>query len=220
MDLGDLAIARYAHDLRNQLTVMVGCVECMYPHMPKDKVEREFREFLQAGERASMLTRELLLAVRPPASRRTGLDLNQVIGASCETITRLVGARIRVRVRESQKPAIVVAEATDIERILVSLALNARDAMPDGGVLTIETAVIDKPAHDDYEVIGPHVRMIVSDSGRGMTPEVQARMSSVAFTVRQLEGTLSIESQPKGGTSVVVDLPCAQPRPRSGSTIF
>jgi signal transduction histidine kinase len=225
IDPGDLAIAQFAHDLRNLMTVMIGCAEVMYQQVPPGKADREFRELRQAAERASMLTRELLLAARPASSPRGTVDLNQIVGSAFDTITRLAGEKIRVRLRVSADPAMVTADVVDVERILLNLALNGRDAMPDGGVLTIETIVVDNPADDDSAVGGPHVRMVVSDTGRGMTPEVRARifepffttketgtgvgMSSVAFTVRQLQGALSVESQPNGGTSVIVDLPCA-----------
>src|SRR5262245_62766424 len=69
-DPGDEAILQVVHDLRNLMTVMVASVECMYQHLPKGTGERELREFLKAGERASMLTKELLLAVRPPVTAR------------------------------------------------------------------------------------------------------------------------------------------------------
>ena len=235
LDQGELAIAQLVHDLRNLMTVMVASVECMYQHLPKGQGERELREFLQAGERASMLTKELLLVVRPPTTARRQIDLNQVVGAAFEMIARLVGDGIRVRVRVSAEPAFIMAEALEIERILLNLAMNARDAMPAGGVLTIETAIVSNPLHDDYDVLGPRVRMIVSDTGRGMTQEVRERilepffttketgtgvgMSSVAFTVRQLEGALTVQSRPNGGTSIIVDIPCAPAWscPRSGS---
>jgi two-component system, cell cycle sensor histidine kinase and response regulator CckA len=225
IDPSDLAIAQFAHDLRNLMTVMIGCAECMHQHVPEGKADREFRELLQAGERASMLTRELLLTARPRSIARSQIDLNQAVGSAFEMLARLAGDTIRVRLRVSAEPALIVADLADVERILLNLALNARDAMPDGGVLTIETSVIDNPSNDEYAVLGPHVRLVVSDTGRGMTPDVRARifepffttketgtgvgMSSVSFTVRQLEGTLSVESQPNGGTSVIVDIPCA-----------
>ena len=225
IDPGDLAIAQFAHDLRNLMTVIIGCAECMYQQVPPGRADREFRELRLAAERASMLTRELLLAARPRSQARGQVDLNQIVGAAFDTIARLAGEKIRVRLSVSADPAMVIADVTEVERILLNLALNGRDAMPDGGVLTIETAVVDNPADNDSAVRGSHVRMTVSDTGGGMTPEVRARifepffttkdtgtgvgMSSVAFTVRQLQGALSVESQPDGGTSVIVDFPCA-----------
>ena len=234
IDPGDLTIAQFAHDLRNLMTVMIGCAECMHQHVPSGKADREFRELIQAAERASMLTRELLLTVRPRSIARGQVDLNQVVGSAFDTIARLAGKTVRVRVRVSPEPALVAADVVDVERVLLNLALNARDAMPEGGVLTIETAVVDNPSHQRSDVGGRRVRMTVSDTGRGMTPDVRARifepffttkdtgtgvgMRSVAFTVRQLQGTLSVESQPNGGTSVIVDLPGVSTRPGSRST--
>jgi signal transduction histidine kinase len=234
IDPGDLTIAQFAHDLRNLMTVMIGCAECMHQHVPPGKADREFRELIQAAERASMLTQELLLTMRPRSIARSQVDLNQVVGSAFDTIARLVGKTVRVRVRVSPEPAPVAADVVEVERVLLNLALNARDAMPEGGVLTVETVVVDNPSHQRSEVGGRHVRMTVSDTGRGMTPDVRARifepffttketgtgvgMSSVAFTVRQLQGTLSVESQPNGGTSVIVELPCISTRPVSGST--
>jgi signal transduction histidine kinase len=124
----------------------------------------------------------------------------------------------------------VVAELVELERILMNLALNARDAMAGEGVLTIETAVVDPSSNEASEVSLPPSRahLIVSDTGHGMTPEIRARMfepffttkdygtglglSSVAFTVRQLGGTVLVESKPGRGTSVSVLLPLAAHR--------
>ena len=80
-----------------------------------------------------------------------------------------------------------MAEVMEIERILLNLATNARDAMPAGGVLTIETAIVDNPLHDDYEVMGPHVRMIVSDTGRGITHEVRERILEPLYATKERE---------------------------------
>jgi signal transduction histidine kinase len=178
-------------------------------------------ELRRSAERASVLTRELLLAVR---RARDTVDLNDVVGAAVATMSRLTGSRIRLELRLWHEPLAVVAEPLELERILLNLALNARDAMITGGALTIETAPVAPPGDQAAEKgQGPWARLAVTDTGCGMTEDVKARMfepffttkpsgtglglSSVAFTVQQLGGTVSAMSEPGRGTCVAIQLP-------------
>jgi two-component system, cell cycle sensor histidine kinase and response regulator CckA len=230
IDLGDLAVAQLVHDLRNQLTVMMGCAENLTYLVPPGQADLEIAELQDSADRALRLTRELLMAARPRPAARLAVDLNHVVAPIAETLSHAVGDRIRLRVQLSAEPVPVVAELVELERILMNLALNARDAMAGEGVLTIETAVVDPSSNEASEVSLPPSRahLIVSDTGHGMTPEIRARMfepffttkdygtglglSSVAFTVRQLGGTVLVESKPGRGTSVSVLLPLAAHR--------
>ena len=154
------------------------------------------------------------------------MDLNRFISLALETFARLAGDAILVRPELWAEPVMINAEVADVERILLNLVLNARDAMHDGGVLTIETAVVIEPSSADERssaFVKPRVRLRVSDTGCGMRPEVKARMfepyfttksgatglgaGSIAFTVVRLGGTLLVESSPASGTCVSVYFP-------------
>jgi signal transduction histidine kinase len=227
IDLGDLAVAQLVHDLRNQLTVIIACADNLAAVVEDSQSARQQLTDLQhSAERAAVLAREILLAARPRFANRRPIDLNQVVRAVGEMLSRIMGPGIRVRLQVSPDPVQVSAEVVELERIVINLALNARDAMGGEGVLTITTAVVDTSSHPiDGIVSGRYVRLTVSDTGSGLTPEVRARMfepffstkdagtglglSSVAFTARQLLGTVTVESEPGRGTSVSVILPFA-----------
>jgi signal transduction histidine kinase len=227
IDLGDLAVAQLVHDLRNQLTVIIASADNLAAVVEDSQDARQQLTDLQhSAERAAVLAREILLAARPRFANRRPIDLNQVVRAVGEMLSRIMGPGIRVRLQVSPDPVQVSAEVVELERIVINLALNARDAMGGDGVLTITTAVVDTSSQPiDGIVPGRYVRLTVSDTGSGLTPEVRARMfepffstkeagtglglSSVAFTARQLLGTVTVESEPGRGTSVSVILPFA-----------
>jgi two-component system, cell cycle sensor histidine kinase and response regulator CckA len=224
--LTSLSTAQYVHDLRNLLHVISVCAECMAAHTPAARTEWGYAELLQATELASMLTRKLLLASRPTLTIRGVVDLNDVIAAEVDTLSRLAGDRIRVQCRLSAEAAPIRAEVSELHRIILNLVLNARDAMPAGGLLGIDTAVVPAQGPEesqDAPYLRPYVRLRVSDTGSGMTSDVKARifepffttkdagtglgLSSVKFTLEQLEGTIAVESQPRAGTRVTIHLP-------------
>jgi two-component system, cell cycle sensor histidine kinase and response regulator CckA len=212
LDLRDLSVAQVVHDLRNQLTIMMGCADTLAWLVPKGRADHELSELLRCGERASLLALELLQAspARPPA--RPVVELNQLITRTAHSFARIAGDRICLRLRFSAEPLPVRAATVEIERVLLNLALNACDAMAGDGMLTIETATT-----------GSSARMTVTDTGCGMTPEVQARMfepfystkedavglglTSVAHTVKQLQGAIFVDTARARGTSITVVLP-------------
>jgi len=215
IDVGDLAVAQFVHDLRNDLTVIIGCAENISRRVPKGHADEEIAEVRRSADHAAVLARELVKAARPRFANRRPVDLNHVVASAMATVSRCAGEHIRVRLRLSSDPVAVVADAAELERIILNLAFNARDAMPGGGVLTVETAFEDAFA-----------RLTVSDTGCGMTSELKARifepffttkqsgtglgLNSVAFTVNQLHGEISVESSPGRGTSVTVLIPLAR----------
>ena len=224
IDLGDLAVAQLVHDLRNQLTAVTYCAENIAAQVPGGQADEAVAEMHRCVERASSLARELLTAARPTFVARRPVDLNDVIGAAVKTFSVIAGERIRLRIRLSTERLPVVADPIEIERIFLNLALNARDAMEDDGVLTIETASVRDPFTSAEGLrVGPAARLTISDTGVGLTPEIRKRMfepffttkktgtglglSSVIFTVRQLRGTLAVKSEPGRGTSIEVLLP-------------
>ena len=225
----ELALAHYAHDMRNQLAMIAASADVLASLAPGPDAEREFLALRHGVERASALTREMLRAPSPsePADYT---DLNTVVEASAGTVARLSGPQIRVELDLAPEPVVVGAKRADLERILVNLALNAREAMGYQGMLRIATALIVQASGHEPGVVRTtqRARLVVADTGCGMRPEVRARifepffttkpdgtgmgLSSVAATVRQLKGMLTVESQPGRGTSIEVHLPGACPR--------
>jgi two-component system, cell cycle sensor histidine kinase and response regulator CckA len=225
INFGELAAAQLVHDLRNQLTIMLGCVDNVAEVVLTGEADQEIAELRQCVERALLLTGELLIAARPRSATRGPVDLNRVVASAVERLSPIMADRIDLRLRLSPVTIPIVAEPLELERIVVNLAFNACDAMAGEGVLTIETAAAygEASGHVESTLRRPHARLTVSDTGHGMTPEVKARifepffttkengtglgLSSVAFTVRQLHGTILVDSQPGGGTFVSVILP-------------
>jgi signal transduction histidine kinase len=227
-DVGDLALAQLVHDLRNQLMVIIASAEHLAArvHEPQPDIV----DLLQSAERATVLVREILLAARPRLAARRPVDLNRIAGATHEMLARVMGPGIRVRLDLAADPAPVHAEVLELERIILNLALNARDAMGAQGVLTIATAILDATNRPVEGLMpGRYVQLTVTDTGPGLTPEVKARMfepffttresgtglglSSVAYTARQLLGTVAVETEFARGTSVSVLLPLTGERP-------
>jgi signal transduction histidine kinase len=223
----NIRTARFLHDLRNLLNVIHGCAESIRERLPPGEADPVVADLLRSLERAMKLTRELLLLGSQMPVNRTPLDLNHTIVPIIETFARLVPDAVRLRLRLWAEPVTVLADAAEIERIVLNLALNARDAMPEGGILTIETAIIHRWVSRSKE--GPRARstslaqLRFSDTGSGMTEDVKnlifepffttkdsgtgLGLNSVAFTVEQLGGTISIDSQPEEGTRVTIHLP-------------
>ena len=159
---------------------------------------------------------------------RPAIDLNSSVRTMMRTMRQICGEQIALCLRETPNPAPVAADMIQVERILINLILNARDAMPDGGTLTIETTFIPPVPRAPGGPKAARVRLTVSDTGRGMSPDIKGRMfeplfttktrgtglglHSVAYTVRELEGTIAVESVVDRGTTVFVTLPLVNGR--------
>jgi two-component system, cell cycle sensor histidine kinase and response regulator CckA len=223
------------HDLRNQLTILVACADAVGRAVPLGTAALELDALVKSARHASDLTEQLIvgatIGVHPPPERPGVLDLNEAIRSNLATMRRAVGPTISLRLLLSPETVMVAADIVQIERILLNLVVNARDAMPDGGSVLVETTFVPG---DVSSADGPepdHVRLTVTDMGVGMSPEVKARifdplfttksrgtglgLNSVAHTVRALHGTLSVETAVGRGTAVEVTLPIASPRPPS-----
>jgi two-component system, cell cycle sensor histidine kinase and response regulator CckA len=221
----DLSVSQFVHDLRNHLTVVIGCANDVARLMPRGEGQARLAELIRAADRAATLTRELLIATHPEVAVREVIDANSVAASEVSTFAALAGERISMRLVLCTEPLLVAAERSDLERILLNLALNARDAMPGGGVLTIETSAVLPSDLARREGARPFAKLTVTDTGVGMTPETKTRifdplfttkatgtglgLTTVAFTVRQLQGMISVESDLGRGTSVSVILPLA-----------
>ncbi|HST06802.1 MAG TPA: PAS domain S-box protein, partial [Gemmatimonadaceae bacterium] len=179
-----------AHDFNNLLTVILGYCELLLADcQPNDPHYADIAEIQTAGERAGGLTRQLLAFSRKQIIEPTLLDLNKVVGNLRPMLGRLIGEDVNVSLTLLPDLAPVTADGGQIEQIVMNLAVNARDAMPKGGTLTIETANVELDEHyaETHRGVkpGPYVALTVTDTGTGMTPQVQARLFEPFFTTKE-----------------------------------
>jgi PAS domain S-box-containing protein len=225
--IGQLA-GGVAHDFNNLLTVIIGHVGIMLAD-PRETDSLESLEAVQgAAERAAALTKQLLAFSRRQMMRSQTMNLNEVIQNLMGMLKRLIKENIELEFIPGSSLGTVKADPNEIERVLLNLVVNAQDAMPSGGRLTIETANahIDGDPHQPGEAGGrDYVQITVRDTGIGMDRETQARVFEPFFTtkepnegtglglsvvygvVRQSGGFVRLESQPGQGTAFRVFLP-------------
>jgi nitrogen-specific signal transduction histidine kinase len=179
-----------AHDFNNLLTVILGFCELLLADRDLGDPRRaDITEIQNAGTRAAGLTRQLLAFSRKQIIEPTLLDLNVVVADMRAMLGRLIGEDVTVAVKLASAPVPVKADRGQIEQIVLNLAVNARDAMPKGGTLTIEAANIDIDQHNAKTHVsvepGSYVVLSVTDTGTGMTPQVQARLFEPFFTTKE-----------------------------------
>jgi two-component system cell cycle sensor histidine kinase/response regulator CckA len=187
--IGSLA-AGVAHDFNNLLTVIAGYCEMLEAQCEDTpSMLEDIREIKRAGESATSLTRQLLAFSRRQIVAPTSLDLNAIVRDSHKMLRRLVEENVRIDLALADSLSAITADAGQVEQVLVNLVVNARDAMPNGGVITIETdnVVVDEPyARTHLDVTpGPYVVLSISDTGTGMTPDVQSRLFEPFFTTKE-----------------------------------
>jgi PAS domain S-box-containing protein len=179
-----------AHDFNNLLGVIVGYGELLARRLPADpRLHKYIGDILAAAERAGALTRQLLAFSRRQVLQPRIVDLNQVVAEMDTMLRRLIGEDVDLVTQLQPELGCINADPGQLEQILMNLAVNARDAMPQGGTLTIATANVllaaeDGPTDPDWRP-GPYVCLTVSDDGHGMTAEVQARLFEPFFTTKE-----------------------------------
>ncbi len=225
-----------AHDFNNLLTVIRANTELVIGDLPiAEPVQDDLNSIIQACDRAAALTRQLLAFSRTQSLDIRPVDINDALHAAGQMMARMLGPGISFDWRLGQVPA-VLADRGQVEQILMNLLVNARDAMPDGGVIEIETAA-ESVTHETFSEHvtgisvqpGGYVRWTVTDHGHGMSPETRARVFEPFFTtkeqgrgtglglatvygiVKQSQGYIWLDSTPGVGTSVHVYLPVAPP---------
>ncbi len=238
--IGRLA-AGVAHDFNNLLTVINGYSQLLLETLNPDDARRDsLEEIGMAGERAAGLTQQLLAFSRKQVLQSHALDCNRVVREVRPMLARLVGEDIALCVELHGAPATVYADRHQLERAIINLAVNARDAMPRGGKLRIETAVLERSGSGNQALsgaTGPCVMLAISDSGTGMDEEAKRHIFEPFFTtkqagkgtglglsmvqgiVEQSGGHIEVESEPGRGTTFriylpkVADAPDDAPRP-------
>ena len=225
-----------AHDFNNILTAVTSYSQFLLDDLDSaDSRRDDVVEIGKAADRAATLVRHLLAFSRQQVLQPRPLDLNVTVRDLAPMLARLIGAQVELETRLEPRLDTVCADPGQIEQVLVNLVVNASDAMPDGGTLTIETANAeldeDYVRHHADAVPGPYVVLSVSDTGSGMSPETQARIFEPFFTtkemgkgtglglatvygiVKQSGGNIWVYSEPTHGTRFRVYLP------RSAATV-
>jgi two-component system, cell cycle sensor histidine kinase and response regulator CckA len=219
-----------AHDFNNLLMAIMGYGELLRAGLNQDDPLYKYSEhILRASERGASLTQQLLAFSRRQVTQRQVFTLSLVVADVEKMLNRVIGEDIDLHLAASPEPGLVNADPGQIAQVIMNLGVNARDAMPTGGLLSLETATIDfaQPHQLHSEVIppGPYVRLTVRDTGSGMDAETQNRIFEPFFTtkevgkgsglglsmvygiVKQNGGYIEVESQPGQGTTFTVYLP-------------
>jgi signal transduction histidine kinase len=221
-----------AHDFNNLLTVVMANSEMMLQALPAGAADRDrVAEILEASQKAAALTRQLLAFSRRQVLEMKVLDLNEVIAGITKMLARLIGEDIRLEVVPAPNLWRTRADPAQIEQVIVNLVVNARDAMPKGGDLTIETSNVELDggyARTHVGVApGRYVLMAISDTGMGMPDEVKEHVFEPFFTtkgetgtglglstvygiVKQHGGNVWVYSEAGQGTTVKVYLPATE----------
>jgi two-component system, cell cycle sensor histidine kinase and response regulator CckA len=177
-----------AHDFNNLLTVINGYSDLLLDEFaPGDPGRESMMAIREAGERAAALTAQLLAFSRKTIIEPKNLDLNAVVDSIAKMLRRLIGEDVRLSVVPGARLSPVRADLGQIEQVIMNLAVNARDAMPKGGRLTIETSNVVVKADDHGYPDGPpgrYVRLVVADTGCGMSAEVKAKLFEPFFTTK------------------------------------
>jgi two-component system, cell cycle sensor histidine kinase and response regulator CckA len=220
-----------AHDFNNLLTAVAGYTELLMGQLEEGDPRRESAEEIrQAGNRAAALTQQLLAFSRRQVLEPRVLDLNAVIANMERMLRRVIGEDIELTTSLSAGLWRAKADPAQIEQAILNLVVNARDAMPRGGQLTLETANVDLDARYSSGAPGPHVMLAVSDTGVGMDREQQARLFEPFYTtkergkgtglglsttygvVKQSGGSIWVYSEQGQGTTFKIYLPrCDEP---------
>jgi PAS domain S-box-containing protein len=180
-----------AHDFNNLLNIILGYGQLLSERVEKDETARGYaEEITRAGNRAAGLTRQLLAFSRQQVIARQVIDLNQLLANLTKMLRRLIGEDIELVLTTRADVGRINADPGQIEQVIMNLAVNARDAMPKGGKLTIETAnvVLDESYARTHAPVRPgrYVMVAVSDTGVGMDPEIKGHIFEPFFTTKEI----------------------------------
>jgi PAS domain S-box-containing protein len=218
-----------AHDFNNMLVAILGYADLLARTLPQGGAQRrQAEEIVSAARRASSLTTQLLAFSRQQVPAPRGVDLGAVVGGIESMLRRLIGEDVDLSIRVPSEPVWVLADAGQIEQVLLNLVINARDAMPKGGRLVVD--VIPTRSKDGC------AQLVVTDSGTGMSDEIRARIFEPFFTtkeatkgtglglsvvygiVHQWRGEIDVTSAPGAGSTFRVRVPGTEaPEPAAGA---
>ena len=220
-----------AHDFNNLLTVIAGNIEFLERDVSSERAKRRLDMMRGAAARGASLTAQLLAFSRRQRLEPKPVDLNRTVASMRDLLQSSIGGAVRIETALQADLWPTLVDATQIELVILNLAINARDAMAVGGRLTVETAnvtVTEAPTRPEQPGPGPYVMIAVSDTGTGMAPEVLARVFEPFFTtkavgkgsglglaqvfgfVKQSGGGIRVDTVPGEGTSFKVYLPRAE----------
>jgi two-component system cell cycle sensor histidine kinase/response regulator CckA len=228
IDPGDAQAGAITHDVNNLLTAILGHAEIALTHSDlPDAARADVVEVVRAARRAALLTRQLVALRRPTPPDRAVVDLRGVAVAMARMLGPLIGDGIELRTETGSQPVWVEASPSDLEGVVLNLAINARDAMPSGGTLTLSTAILPGAG-------GRRAALSVIDNGTGMDPLTRAHafepyfttkgpgrgsglgLASVAAIVERSGWTILVDTAPGEGSRFTVIVPLAH---RSGEQI-
>ena len=222
--VGNLA-AGVAHHFNNLLTGMLGYTELLGAQKGvSDEMRADLNEILKAGRRASVLTHQLLAFSDPKTPRPESVDVNHMLHGLQGRLSRELRDNMTLVCEPAAGPAIIRVDSEELREVIVQLVRNARDAMPSGGAIRLNIALVANPTS---ELHGQYVRLTVADSGIGMDWETQSRMFEPFFTtkpqdegiglglsvthgiVRNCGGSIDVQSEIDRGTTVTIYFPAA-----------
>jgi signal transduction histidine kinase len=219
-----------AHDFNNMLTVITAFGQLVHSGLPEDSPFREdVDEILKASDRAANLTRQLLAFSRQQVLQPRKVMLNHIVADMEPMIRQLAGKPVEVALTLARDLAFIMADPTQLEQVILNLCVNARDAMPNGGRITVSTSNVHLDAaravEHAVERVGDYVLLVVSDTGQGMDAETKSKIFEPFFTtkapekgtglglatvygiVKQSRGEISVRSEVGRGTEFRIFLP-------------
>jgi PAS domain S-box-containing protein len=234
--IGQLA-GGVAHDFNNLLTVILGYGEEIIKNLKNDlHLTKDVQEIVKAGKRAASLTQQLLTFSRKQVIQPQILDINLIVENMYGMLARLIGEHINFKLSLADDLKCIKADPGQMEQVVLNLVLNARDAMPEGGLLHIETSLIDCDQHfaDQHPNICPGncVMITISDTGLGMNEEVKSHIFEPFYTtketgkglglglatvygiIKRIHGHITVDSEPSKGTSIKIMLPATDEQPQ------
>lgn len=229
--IGRLA-AGIAHDFNNVLTVILGSSNLLLEQTDLNAAHRtKIKMIHQAADRAAALTRQLLQFSRQQIVQPRIIDLNSLVTETCEMMSKLVGESIAIKLNLDSKISNIKVDPGQVQQVIINLVVNARDAMPNGGTIQLETQniVLDEQYCTSHKEVPPghYVKLVVTDTGCGMDADTQSRVFEPFFTtkglgkgtglglatvfgiVKQAGGHISIYSELGKGTSFKIHFPAS-----------
>jgi CheY-like chemotaxis protein len=227
-----------AHDFNNMLAGIMGAAELLsHDPVSNPNMQRHLSSILTTCDRAAGLTRKLLSFARKGQSQRQQLDLHQVIRDSATMLNHSLDKRIQINLQLKATTCTIIGDPAQLQNAVINLALNARDAMPEGGQITIATRLTDIEPEDESRLVvplkpGPYLELSIKDTGEGIPPEIQAHIFEPFFTTKPVgkgtglglaavygmimdhRGSLAVESRVSVGTTFSIYLPLS----RDGTT--